>query len=67
MSRVQLIDDVFDSAVDANGDGTINFLVDSLFMLNAGFVPGSPLPPPPYPDCGGNALLELGCLVQTCP
>ena len=30
---------------DFNGDGNVNFLVDALFGLNAGFVPGSPQPP----------------------
>ena len=29
---------------DFNNDGTVNFLVDALFGLNAGFVPGSPQP-----------------------
>ena len=48
---------------DRNGDRSVNFLVDSLYMLNAGFVPGSPLPPAPYPDCGDdqNGIDELGC------
>ena len=30
---------------DFNNDGGVNFLVDALFGLNAGFVPGSPQPP----------------------
>ena len=29
---------------DINNDGVVNFLVDALFALNAGFVPGSPQP-----------------------
>ena len=30
---------------DANGDGRVSGLIDGLFLLNFGFVPGSPQPP----------------------
>ena len=58
------------SQVDADGNRSVSFLVDSLYLLNAGFVPGSP-PPPPHPDCGpdDNGVSTLGCDTPnpTCP
>ena len=56
-------------AADANGDRAVNLLVDMIFLLNAGFVPGSPLPSAPYPDCGedANGVDTIGCDIPVCP
>ena len=58
-----------EQAADADGNLAVNLLVDSLYLLTAGFVPGSPLPPAPYPVCGvdQNTTDVVDCDVQSCP
>ena len=40
----------FDAA-DINGDGSIN-IVDPIWLLSWGFLPGGDDPPEPFPECG---------------
>ena len=47
----------FDAA-DADNDGTVNGLVDGLYVLNYQFT-GGPPPPPPYPMCGQDPTLDI--------
>ena len=44
-------------AADANDDGGVD-IADPLYLLNFGFL-GGPLPPAPYPACGGDPTIPL--------
>ena len=54
-------------AADADDDGSFNGLVDGLRLLNFQFVPGSPPPADPFPDCGLDGGQDLGCDVAPGP
>ncbi|MCA9728528.1 MAG: hypothetical protein KC729_12645, partial [Candidatus Eisenbacteria bacterium] len=58
-----------DQAGDANDDGALD-IADAVFALSALFVAGSPLPPPPHPNCGPDPTPggTLGCnAFLSCP
>ena len=51
------------AAADVNGDQVFNGLTDGLTALFYQFIPGSPPPAPPFPDCGTDVdtVAILGC------
>ena len=55
-------------AADADDSGSVSGLVDTLYILNFGFVNGPP-PPAPFPFCGSDPTPdEVGCgSVVGCP
>ncbi len=56
-----------EDAADVNDDGSIN-IVDVLYLLNFGFLPGSPPPPAPFLICGMDPTDDsLDCAVFPCP
>ena len=56
-----------EDAADADDDGFINVIADAIALFNFGFLGGVP-PPPPFPDCGGDATLDaLDCDAAGCP
>ena len=56
---------------DVDGDGLIEGLVDTLFLLNSLFIAGSPTPALPFPNCDFEPPppipCSLTCLVYDCP
>ena len=49
-------------------NGVINALGDGLYLLQFGFLGGTPPPPPPFPECGADPTHDgLACDVSTCP
>lgn len=48
-----------EGAADANGDRALD-LSDGVYLLNFGFLGGSP-PPPPFPDCGPDPGSPFSC------
>lgn len=53
-------------AVDIDGNGSINGLVEALYLL-AYLYQGGPPPPPPFPNCGPDPASPLTCLNPICP
>ncbi|MCZ6793932.1 MAG: hypothetical protein O7J95_10010 [Planctomycetota bacterium] len=51
-----------DDAADSNDDGILD-VSDPIFLLFALFIPGSPSPPPPFPEPGDDPTFRdnLGC------
>ncbi|MCA8959641.1 MAG: VCBS repeat-containing protein, partial [Planctomycetes bacterium] len=60
---------VCEDAWDLDDDGTLD-IADAVSALNALFVPGTPVPPPPFPSCGVDPTADgLRCAgpLSTCP
>lgn len=53
------------SAADVNDDDAVN-LADVIVLLSYLFLPGSPSPPAPFPDCGSDPTPSLPCNTRLC-
>ena len=59
-------DGTCDAAGDTNDNGTLDALVDTVFLAMFLFQSGDPVPAP-FPSCGGDPTPDLPCDASACP